>query len=70
MSEDDLVRMANQIADFYKPYPREEAVKGVAEHISMFWEKRMRSKLKELIEAGGDGMSEIAMTGAKAALKM
>jgi formate dehydrogenase subunit delta len=69
MAEDDLVRMANQIADFYQPYPRDEAVQGVAEHISMFWETRMRSKLSALIEIGNSGLSDIALVGANIALK-
>ncbi|MGL4487884.1 MAG: formate dehydrogenase subunit delta [Rhizobiaceae bacterium] len=69
MDDNDLVRMANQIADFYKPYPREEAVKGVAEHITMFWEPRMRGKLRELLESGGEGFSDIALAGATATMK-
>jgi formate dehydrogenase subunit delta len=68
MSDEDLVRMANQIADFYKPYPRDEAVSGVAEHIIMFWEPRMRGKLRTLLESGGEGFSEIALAGATATL--
>ncbi len=69
MSDDDLVRMANQIADFYRPYPRDEAIRGVAEHITMFWEPRMRGKLRTLLESGGEGLSEIALAGATATLK-
>ncbi len=69
MDDNDLVRMTNQIADFYKPYPREEAVKGVAEHITMFWEPRMRKKLREMLDAGGEGLSEIALAGARSTLK-
>ncbi|RVC20881.1 formate dehydrogenase subunit delta, partial [Mesorhizobium sp. M7A.F.Ca.CA.004.04.2.1] len=37
-----LVRMANQIADFFHSKPREEGIAGVAEHINKFWEPRMR----------------------------
>ena len=33
MQADDLVRMANQIAQFFTPYPTDEAVAGVEEHL-------------------------------------
>jgi formate dehydrogenase subunit delta len=69
MDDQDLVRMANQIADFYKPYPREEGVEGIAEHIVMFWEPRMRDKLKKLLDAGGEGFSELALAGARSTIK-
>lgn len=37
-----LVRMAGQIADFFKAYPEEEAVASIADHINQFWTGRMR----------------------------
>ena len=45
METRDMVRMANQIADFFKAYPEEEAVKETAKHIKSFWEPRMRKML-------------------------
>jgi formate dehydrogenase subunit delta len=69
MDDNELVRMLNQIADFYRPYPYEEAVNGVAEHIIMFWEPRMRRKLAEMLSAGSQGLSDIALAGAKNTLK-
>jgi hypothetical protein len=45
MSPDKLVRMANQIATFFHSKPHDEAVAGVADHISNFWEPRMRAQL-------------------------
>ncbi len=68
MDNTDLIRMANQIADFYKPYPREEAVAGVAEHIRSFWEPRMRRGLAELVSGNGSELDELALAGAKSAL--
>ena len=68
MDTTDLVRMANQIADFYKPYPRDEAVAGVAEHIRSFWEPRMRKGLSELVTSGGADLNDLALAGAKSAL--
>ncbi len=68
MDDRDLIRMINQIADFYRPYPNDEAVAGVAEHIKSFWEPRMRKALSQIIATGGAGLSELSMLGAKAAL--
>lgn len=45
MKPDDLVRMANQIAQFFAPYPPPEAVAGVAEHLEKFWTPAMRKEL-------------------------
>ncbi|MCB1440900.1 MAG: formate dehydrogenase subunit delta [Nitratireductor sp.] len=50
MSPDKLARMANQIAKFFETRPHDEAVEGVAAHISDFWEPRMRAQFFELLE--------------------
>lgn len=50
MQDDDLIRMANQIAAFYTPYTEEEAVTGIADHIAKFWEPRMRKQLLGIAE--------------------
>jgi len=51
MQAEDLVRMANQIAHFFSPYPDEDAVEGVRDHLVKFWEPGMRKEL--LAIAGG-----------------
>ena len=58
MSEkiDKLVRMANQIADFFTPYSEAEAVAGVKEHIRSFWTPGMRRELLAFADAGGTGL--------------
>jgi formate dehydrogenase subunit delta len=48
MPHDDLVRMVNQIAQFFAAYPEIEAVAGVKEHLQKFWDPSMR---KELLDA-------------------
>ena len=60
-----MVHSANQIALYFASYPREEAVAGVADHIRMYWEKRMRQQLREYIEQGGGGLNELALEAAK-----
>lgn len=65
MSQDSIVRMANQIATFFATYPRAQAVEGTYDHIKKFWDPRMRKKLAEKVAAGGDGLSEIALEAAR-----
>jgi formate dehydrogenase subunit delta len=56
-----LVRMANQIADFFHSKPREEGIAGVAEHINKFWEPRMRLQLFEMLDAGTENFNELVV---------
>ena len=55
-----LVRMANQIADFFRSQPEEDALKGTANHIRYFWDPRMRKKMAEHLATGGEGLSPLA----------
>jgi formate dehydrogenase subunit delta len=41
-TEDKLVHMANQIASFFRSYPKEEGIAGVHDHIVDFWSPAMR----------------------------
>lgn len=42
MDAHHLVKMANQIGQFFAAYPRhEEAVSGIHQHLKRFWEPRM-----------------------------
>lgn len=66
MKSEDLVRMANQIAAFFAAYPEEEAIASTAGHLKNFWEPRMRAELVAHIEAGGEGLSDLALKAAKA----
>jgi formate dehydrogenase subunit delta len=69
MTPETLVRMANQIADFFKVHPEEEAVAGTADHIRRFWDPRMRAKLADHLAAGGEGLTPIARKAAEQACK-
>ncbi len=40
-----LVKMANQIGDFFKSYPEETAIEGIRDHIAKFWNKKMQHEL-------------------------
>lgn len=54
-TDEKLVRMANQIATFFASQPEAVRVDGVATHINKFWEKRMRRRFFEMIDAGIGG---------------
>lgn len=60
-----LVRMANQIADFYTPYPPDRAASGVREHIIAFWSPRMRDDLACYVENGGSELRAAVLTAMK-----
>lgn len=50
--DEKLIRMAGQIADFFRNQPDQPPPVGVAGHINDFWGYRMRRGLLELIDAG------------------
>jgi len=45
VANSDLIRMVNQSARFFEPYPEDEAIACVAEHLQKFWDPSMRSAL-------------------------
>ncbi len=63
--QEKLVRMANQMADFFRSYPEEEAVTQTESHLTKFWDPRMKRDLKLLVEAGGEGLSATALAAAR-----
>lgn len=59
---DHLVQMANDIGNFFRAEPvREDAIAGIANHISKFWTKRMRQKMAAHGEAGLDELPRDAL---------
>lgn len=59
-----LVRMANQIATFFRSQPQEDGPAGVAIHINKFWEPRMRGAFLALIENGHAGFDPLVLSAA------
>jgi formate dehydrogenase subunit delta len=66
---DTLVRMANQIADFFKIQPADKAVEGTADHIRKFWDPRMRAMMTQHLAHGGAGLNPIALQAAQQVCK-
>ena len=52
MSDDKLIRMANDIAVFFTPYDDAEALAGIRKHIKSFWTPKMRAAMAEHIAQG------------------
>ncbi len=53
MSDDKLVRMANQIGKFFASQPGGHAAAAIALHLTKFWEPRMRAAIVAHLDAGG-----------------
>ncbi len=59
-----LIYMANQIAKFMESKPHDEGVAGLSSHINDFWEPRMRKRLFEVLDAGGQGLRPLVIEAA------
>jgi formate dehydrogenase subunit delta len=61
MESKDIVRMANQIATFFKAYGQDEGTKEIATHINNFWEPRMRQHFFEYVAKGGASLDPMVL---------
>ncbi|WP_342643225.1 formate dehydrogenase subunit delta [Rhodoligotrophos ferricapiens] len=61
MHDADLIRMANQIATFFKAYPHDEAVRETANHIKSFWDPRMRRQIHEIGQRADHGLDPVVI---------
>lgn len=58
---DQLIRMANSIANFFEALPdREEGLHSIADHIKKFWEPRMRTAILDFLAEHPDGRTQEA----------
>jgi len=61
-----LIAMANQIGDFFAPYPSPQREEGVRNHLRNYWDPRMRDALLEhLRERNGEGLHSHVIEGAR-----
>ena len=62
-SLDTLVRMANQIGDFFGTMKdRKQSLEEIADHLRRFWEPRMRNALLAHVDRdAGAGLSDIVL---------
>ena len=61
-TDQKLVRMANQIAGFFRSYPDDEAVAGIHKHIVAFWTPKMRHALRAYGPKAESGLDPLALT--------
>jgi formate dehydrogenase subunit delta len=64
MQDADMIRMANQMADFFRSYDETEAIAGIADHINKFWDPRMRKNFFAHMDQGGAGFAELVKKAA------
>lgn len=58
MNIKSLIPMVNRIGQFFESQPnQEERTQGIAEHIRLFWDPRMRRSLYEFLDQHPDGQS-------------
>ena len=64
LSMERLLSMANQIGDFFAPYPPARRAEGIRNHLRTYWDPRMRGALLAYIDGGGSGLAEHVVQGA------
>jgi formate dehydrogenase subunit delta len=60
MSPEKLVHMANQIATFFESQPGDDRAERVAQHLSDYWDPRMRAQIAEIVRGRDHGLSPLA----------
>ena len=65
MSPDKLVYMANQIGQFFASQSPDRAAEGIADHISKFWDPRMRGAIIAYARKDGSALSPNVLRAVK-----
>lgn len=60
-----LVKMANQIGDYFVAQRAHDPVAGMVEHLMKFWDPSMRKRIIEHVGHGGEGLDPIALEAVK-----
>ena len=60
-----LVYMANQIGKFFEAQRHADPARGIADHLSHFWDPRMRAKIISHLEQGGEGLDPDVRTAVR-----
>ena len=61
-----LVRMANQIGDFYAAIPDEDGTAGAVSHLRAYWTPKMIQELIAIVDAGCPGLNPTAVHAVEA----
>jgi formate dehydrogenase subunit delta len=65
MSEDRMLHKANQIALNFAPYPQEQAIEKITDHLRKFWTPSMREQLVAYVNSGHEGLHALAIEAVK-----
>ena len=65
---DKLSMMANQIAQFFRSYPHDQAVAGIAHHLEAFWTPKMRDAFKHGLH-GAPGVDPLVIEAVSPAVE-
>jgi formate dehydrogenase subunit delta len=66
MNTEKLIRMANQIAGFFRSYPEDKALAGIRDHLVAFWTPGMRTAIQAYARQGGDGLDPLVTRALRA----
>lgn len=58
------VRLANDVAAQFKHLPHDAAVAGVGDHLTRFWDPRMRAQLVAAVDEGDGELDPLAAAAA------
>ena len=64
LDNERIVLMANQIGDFFAPYPPERRAEGIRNHLRTYWDPRMRAALLDYVDQGGEKLTAHVIEGA------
>ncbi len=56
-----LGRMANQIGDYFKAMPEDEAANGAADHLRRYWTPKMVGEIIAYVDSGHSGLNTTAV---------
>ena len=56
----NLIRMANQITEYFKVMPEADALKGASDHLRAFWTPKMLGEIVAYLDKGGSGLNPLA----------
>jgi len=64
-SVDTLVKMANQIGQFFSVQKNSDRVAAAADHLKRFWAPRMRANIVDYVARGGNDLNPTAFGAVK-----
>jgi formate dehydrogenase subunit delta len=60
-----LVKMANQIGQFYSAQKNSDQIADAANHFKRFWAPRMRANIADYVARGGKSLNPTALEAVK-----